>query len=66
MKHELNLALVGASGVVGQKIIQLLEKKNFKVANFYPLGKSSIGQEVNLSGINYIIDDVDTFDASII
>ena len=64
MKHELNLALVGASGVVGQKIIQLLEKKNFKVTNFYPLGKSSIGQEINLSGIKYIIDDVDTFDAS--
>ena len=27
MNNELNLALVGASGVVGQKIIQLLEKK---------------------------------------
>ena len=36
MDKVLNLALVGASGAVGQKIIQLLERKNFLVNNFYP------------------------------
>ena len=64
MNNELNLALVGASGVVGQKIIQLLEKKNFKINSFYPLGKSSVGDEVSLMNQTYIIDDVDLFDAT--
>ena len=62
MNNELNLALVGASGVVGQKIIQLLEKKNFQVNSFYPLGKSSVGDEVSLMNQTYVIDDVDLFD----
>ena len=64
MNNELNLALVGASGVVGQKIIQLLEKKNFQVNNFYPLGKSSVGDGVSLMNQTYVIDDVDLFDAT--
>jgi len=64
MNNELNLALVGASGVVGQKIIQLLEKKNFQVNNFYPLGKSSVGDEVSLMNQTYVIDDVELFDAT--
>ena len=64
MNNELNLALVGASGVVGQKIIQLLEKKDFQVNNFYPLGKSSVGDEVSLMNQTYVIDDVDLFDAT--
>ena len=40
MSSGINLALVGASGVVGDKIISLLEKKNINVSNFYPLGFS--------------------------
>ena len=35
MDKVLDLALVGASGVVGQKIIQLLEKKNFQINKFF-------------------------------
>ena len=31
MDKALNMALVGASGVVGQKILQLLEKKEIKI-----------------------------------
>jgi aspartate-semialdehyde dehydrogenase len=27
MKQKINIALIGASGVVGQKILQLLEEK---------------------------------------
>ena len=57
MDKVLNLALVGASGVVGQKIIQLLERKNFLVNNFYPLGKSSVGESVSLLGNDYVIGD---------
>jgi aspartate-semialdehyde dehydrogenase len=38
MTQPINIALVGASGVVGTKIMQLLEKKAFPINNFYPLG----------------------------
>ena len=64
MDKVLDLALVGASGVVGQKIIQLLEKKNFQINKFFPLGKSSVGEVVSLLGLDYTIEDVDSFDAS--
>ena len=37
MNKGVSLALVGASGVVGSKIIQLLEKRAFPIAQFIPL-----------------------------
>ena len=64
MDKVLDLALVGASGVVGQKIIQLLEKKNFQINKFFPLGKSSVGEVISLLDQDYTIEDVDSFDAS--
>ena len=65
MNQAINIALVGASGVVGTKIMQLLEKKAFAINNFYPLGSSSVGQEVTLNGDIYSIGDTNTFDASL-
>ena len=38
MNKGASLALVGASGVVGTKIIQLLEKRAFPLDKFIPLG----------------------------
>ena len=35
MNSLINLALIGASGVVGKKIISLLENKNIEINNFY-------------------------------
>ena len=46
MSKSINLALVGASGVVGSKIISILEKKNIVINNFYPLGSSSVGNRL--------------------
>ena len=40
MNSLINLALIGASGVVGKKIISLLENKNVEINNFYPLGST--------------------------
>ena len=58
MDKAIDLALVGASGVVGNKIISLLEKKNINIENFYPLGSASVGQEVTLNNTNYQIEDL--------
>ena len=62
MIQPINIALIGASGVVGTKIIQLLENKSFAINNFYPLGRSSIGQEIELNGSKQTIDSIDNFD----
>ena len=64
MSNGINLALVGASGVVGGKIISLFEKKNLNINNFYPLGSSSVGKEVSLNSKNFIIEDLSSFDSS--
>jgi aspartate-semialdehyde dehydrogenase len=62
-EYGINLALVGASGVVGGKIISLCEKKNLNINNFYPLGSSSVGKEVSLNNKNFIIEDLSSFDS---
>jgi aspartate-semialdehyde dehydrogenase len=62
MDKPLNMALVGASGVVGQKILQLLEKKEIKIDNLFPLGKSTVGQTISFQNQDFIIGDLDSFD----
>ncbi len=64
MSNSVNLALIGASGVVGRKILKVLEKKKISIDNFYPIGNSSVGSEVFLNNEKYIISDLDSFDRS--
>ena len=64
MKKSINLALIGASGVVGRKIIKVLEKKDIQISNFYPLGFSTVGNEIELKNSKYKILDVESFDLS--
>ena len=60
----INLALIGASGTVGKKIIKLLEKKNLKLNNFYPIGNSSVGKRINYKDKSYKVENLETFDIS--
>ena len=64
MNSLINLALIGASGVVGKKIISLLENKNVEINNFYPLGSSSVGDEIVFNNKEYKIEDLTNFDYS--
>ncbi len=64
MSNSINLALVGASGVVGKKIISLLENKNVEINNFYPLGSSSVGDKIIFNSNTYFIEDMVNFDCS--
>ena len=64
MNSLINLALIGASGVVGKKIIYLLENKNVEINNFYPLGSSSVGDEIVFNNNEYKIEDLTNFDYS--
>lgn len=64
MNSLINLALIGASGVVGKKIISLLENKDIEINNFYPLGSSSVGDEIVFNNNEYKIEDLANFDYS--
>ena len=64
MNSQINLALIGASGVVGEKIMTLLENRATKINNFYPLGDSSVGKEVIFNNSAYVIQDLKDFDHS--
>ncbi|RTR34237.1 aspartate-semialdehyde dehydrogenase [Shewanella atlantica] len=65
MSQEFNVVVLGASGAVGQTMIEILEERNFPVANLYPLASSrSAGDTVTFHGKQVEILDVDTFDWS--
>ncbi|MCL1147692.1 aspartate-semialdehyde dehydrogenase [Shewanella sp. 10N.261.52.F9] len=65
MSQEFNVVVLGASGAVGQTMIEILEERNFPIANLYPLASSrSAGNTVSFHGKQVEILDVDTFDWS--
>ncbi|WP_394201015.1 aspartate-semialdehyde dehydrogenase [Shewanella waksmanii] len=65
MSQEYNVVVLGASGAVGQTMIEILEERNFPVANLYPLASSrSAGDTVTFHGKQVEILDVDKFDWS--
>jgi|TARA_B110000438_G_C15765362_1_gene629312 aspartate-semialdehyde dehydrogenase len=59
--HAINLALIGATGVVGTKIIKLLEKKSYPVKSFIPLGYSTVGNNINFNGQDHEVQSLKSF-----
>lgn len=58
MKHY-NVAMVGASGMVGRKMLQVLEERNFPIANFYPMSSSrSAGKPVVFQSKQYLLEEL--------
>ena len=65
MSQQFNVAVLGASGAVGQAMIEILEERAFPVATLYPLASSrSAGDTVRFGGKNIEIKDVEEFDWS--
>jgi len=61
----MNIAIVGATGNVGRKILEVLEKKGLGIDNLYLLASSkSAGLKINFSGKEYEVLDLETFDFS--
>ena len=58
---SINLALIGATGVVGTKIIKLLEKKSYPVKDFIPLGNSTVGSNISFNGMDYEVQSLESF-----
>lgn len=65
MASQFNVAVLGATGLVGKLIIELLEERGFPVDTLYPLASSrSAGGTVNFKGQNVKVQDAEHFDWS--
>ena len=61
----MNIAIVGATGNVGRKTLEVLEKKELKIANLYLLASSkSVGVKIKFKDKDYKVDDLNKFDFS--
>ena len=65
MSQTYSVAIVGATGLVGEAMIELLESRNFPVENLYPLGSdNSAGQVVYFNGKSRRVGNLAEFDFS--
>ena len=61
----MNITIVGATGNVGRKIIEVLENKNFPIDNLCLVASSkSAGSKLKFKGKEIIVEDLETFDFS--
>ena len=61
----MNVAVVGATGVVGEALLNILEKRQFPINNIYPLASSrSAGNSVLFKGRSVEVGRLDEFDFS--
>ena len=61
----MNIAIVGATGNVGRKLIEVLEKKNFSVSEAFLVASSkSSGKKINFLGKEHTVEDLQKFDFS--
>ncbi|PIE39301.1 MAG: aspartate-semialdehyde dehydrogenase [Gammaproteobacteria bacterium] len=65
MSELYDVAVVGATGAVGETMISILEERNFPVNNLYPLASSrSAGKTIQFNGKSLTVEDLATFDFS--
>lgn len=65
MSREYDVAVVGATGAVGEVMISVLEERNFPVRNLYPLASSrSAGKSIMFRGKSIRVTDLAAFDFS--
>ena len=61
----MNIAIVGATGNVGRKLIEVLEKKNFPISELFLVASSkSEGKKINYSGKEHTVIALEKFDFS--
>ncbi len=64
----MNIAIVGATGMVGRTFLKVLEERNFPIANLYPFSsKRSAGSTVTCQGREFTVEVLDetSFDRDI-
>jgi aspartate-semialdehyde dehydrogenase len=65
MSREYDVAVVGATGAVGEAMISILEERKFPVRNLYPLASArSAGKTIMFNGKSVKVTDLAEFDFS--
>jgi aspartate-semialdehyde dehydrogenase len=65
MSKKFNVCVVGATGAVGETILNILEERNFPIDNLYPLASSrSAGKTIRCQGKSWTVQDLAKFDFS--
>lgn len=58
-KEAYNIAVAGVTGAVGETLMQILEERNFPVANFRALASArSAGKKVKFAGKEYTVEEL--------
>jgi aspartate-semialdehyde dehydrogenase len=62
-KDGYRVAVVGATGAVGEIILEILAERNFPVSEILPVASSrSAGSRVAFDGREYVVQDIEAFD----
>ena len=65
MSKEYRVAVVGATGLVGETMIQVLEERNFPVSELHVLASNrSLGKRVDFRGRSLPVQELASFDFS--
>ena len=65
MSKVYNVAVVGATGAVGEAMLSILEERQFPVGEVYALASSnSAGKRIPFKGGSLKVEDLATFDFS--
>lgn len=65
MQRKFDVAVVGATGAVGEAMMAILEERKFPVGNIFPLASSrSAGTTIQFAGRKVRVEDLETFDFS--
>lgn len=65
MSRTIDVAVVGATGAVGEAMISILEQRKFPVGTLYALASArSVGKTVSFRGKTVVVEDLATFDFS--
>jgi aspartate-semialdehyde dehydrogenase len=65
VSRQWRVAVVGATGLVGETMIQVLAERNFPVSELFPLASNrSLGRSVEFNGRHYAVEELAGFDFS--
>lgn len=63
MSRKFNVAVVGATGAVGETMLSILQERNFPVEKIHALASSrSAGSTIRFNGKTITVEDLETFD----
>ena len=59
MKRKPNVAVVGATGVVGSTFLKVLEERDFPFENIYMMASAkSAGKKLTFKGKEYVVEEL--------